>query len=331
MTYTPWMAGYTEPVEAHNPALSAHGLAVWGWILRIVVALSFIVLPRVITTSTDLVDNQAAATNLQTFQLAQPYVPAAGNLHPKAAPSSVITSLSEMQPYGPGQALAALLQTYGTTHDVMAGYGGGARLAQAPGAGPAGLLAAGHRHRGRARTSRRPRSPRCSASSPQLATLLRVEQKMIPAQKASAASGSGGGGCASLGQLVFLVLVFFMRGRWSPRAAKADFDEHERLVADRAREAAGQGLPAELARYPALAPTGTEDGPLWVRPDTRSPDGGSGRFTSPRRGGEEGPMESASPVVIEGATIIEAFRANVRRIPDRTRRCAAARRWGGRP
>ena len=90
MVYTPWMAGYTEAVEAHNPALSATGLAVWGWILRIVVALSFIVLPRVITTSTTLVDNQGSAVNLQAFQAAQPYVPAAGNLHPPAAPASVL-------------------------------------------------------------------------------------------------------------------------------------------------------------------------------------------------------------------------------------------------
>ena len=44
---------------------SATGLAVWGWILRITVALSFLVLPHVITTSTVLVDNQNAATTLQ--------------------------------------------------------------------------------------------------------------------------------------------------------------------------------------------------------------------------------------------------------------------------
>ena len=41
--YAPWMANYTEQVEAHNPALTASGLAVWGWILRIAVAA---VLPR---------------------------------------------------------------------------------------------------------------------------------------------------------------------------------------------------------------------------------------------------------------------------------------------
>ena len=58
LAYAPWMANYTEQVESHNPALTASGLAVWGWILRITVALSFLVLPYVITTSTVLVDNQ---------------------------------------------------------------------------------------------------------------------------------------------------------------------------------------------------------------------------------------------------------------------------------
>ena len=58
VAYAPWMANYTEQVESHNPALTATGLAIWGWILRITVALSFLVLPYVITTSTVLVDNQ---------------------------------------------------------------------------------------------------------------------------------------------------------------------------------------------------------------------------------------------------------------------------------
>jgi len=32
------------------------------------------------------------------------------------------------------------------------------------------------------------------------------------------------------GQVIFMLLVFTMRGRWSPRAARRDLDEHERLV-----------------------------------------------------------------------------------------------------
>ena len=45
LAYAPWMAGYTEMVEAKNPALVGTGLALWGWILRLVVGISFIFLP----------------------------------------------------------------------------------------------------------------------------------------------------------------------------------------------------------------------------------------------------------------------------------------------
>ncbi len=37
LVFGPWMAGYTESVEEKNPALVGTGLALWGWILRLVV------------------------------------------------------------------------------------------------------------------------------------------------------------------------------------------------------------------------------------------------------------------------------------------------------
>ena len=50
------MASFTETVEAHNPALTATGLAIWGWLLRLVVTASFLALPHVIDTVTPLVE-----------------------------------------------------------------------------------------------------------------------------------------------------------------------------------------------------------------------------------------------------------------------------------
>jgi MFS family permease len=55
LAYAPWMASFTETVEARNPALTATGLAIWGWLLRVVVFASFIILPHVINTVTPLV------------------------------------------------------------------------------------------------------------------------------------------------------------------------------------------------------------------------------------------------------------------------------------
>src|ERR1700728_4140324 len=116
VAYPAWMAGYTEQVERRNPALVATGLALWGWILRIIVAISFVALPYVITTATTLVDNEQAATSLQTLQTAQPYVPGAANASPPSAPAPVLTNLDKIGP--PGEALATILRHYASTHNL---------------------------------------------------------------------------------------------------------------------------------------------------------------------------------------------------------------------
>ncbi len=99
--YATWMAHYTEAVEKKNPALSATGLAVWGWILRIIVAISFLVIPHVITTASTIVDNQGPATTLAAMNAAAPYV-----TQGKPAPATVITQLNAAkQPYTSAMAL----------------------------------------------------------------------------------------------------------------------------------------------------------------------------------------------------------------------------------
>lgn len=57
--YVCWMAAFTETVEKVNPAATATGLAVWGWILRIVVTVSFALLPVVVPATSTLVDKGA--------------------------------------------------------------------------------------------------------------------------------------------------------------------------------------------------------------------------------------------------------------------------------
>ena len=61
LVFAPWIASYTESVEEKNPALVATGLALWGWSLRIVVGVSFIFLPLVITSVNPIVDNLPVA------------------------------------------------------------------------------------------------------------------------------------------------------------------------------------------------------------------------------------------------------------------------------
>ncbi|MFF7335049.1 MFS transporter [Streptomyces sp. NPDC008150] len=57
LTYGPWMAAFTETVERHNPAATATGLAVWGWTLRVVVAVSAAFLPVAVTSVTTVVEH----------------------------------------------------------------------------------------------------------------------------------------------------------------------------------------------------------------------------------------------------------------------------------
>ena len=53
--YVTWMASFTETVEAHNPALTATGLAIWGWLLRLVVTACFLALPFVVKAVNPLI------------------------------------------------------------------------------------------------------------------------------------------------------------------------------------------------------------------------------------------------------------------------------------
>src|SRR6476661_7222733 len=89
IAYTPWMASFTETVEARNPALIATGLAIWGWIIRIVVFLAYLCLPLVVNTVTPLVNYgaqvQAYATQYKTelaFVTAHPDVVASAQKIP---------------------------------------------------------------------------------------------------------------------------------------------------------------------------------------------------------------------------------------------------------
>src|SRR5690348_15945233 len=98
IAYTPWMASYTETVEARDPALTATGLAIWGWIIRIVVFVAYLLIPVVINTVTPLVNYGGtvaayAATyhNEIGFATAHPDVVAAAQ---KVPPSIIATAQS---------------------------------------------------------------------------------------------------------------------------------------------------------------------------------------------------------------------------------------------
>ena len=69
--YTTWMASFTETVEARNPALTGTGLAIWGWIQRLVVTASFVAIPFIINSVTPLVESGHWLGELAKAQAAQ--------------------------------------------------------------------------------------------------------------------------------------------------------------------------------------------------------------------------------------------------------------------
>src|SRR5215813_1377580 len=135
VAYVPWMASFTETVEARNPALIATGLAIWGLIIRIVVAASFFVIPVVINSVTPLVNYgaqvQAYATTYKSqlaFATSHPQVVAAAQRVPpsviadaKQVPPNVIATAQAIPPNvtAAAQAIAPLLTVIGAHQAVI--------------------------------------------------------------------------------------------------------------------------------------------------------------------------------------------------------------------
>ncbi|MHB8438151.1 MAG: MFS transporter [Acidimicrobiales bacterium] len=191
IAYAPWMASFTETVERRNPALTATGLAVWGWIIRIVVSLSALILPFVISSMTPLVTYGAQVSALAhkypaLIEVGTYVDPAtqqalsAGNLAPLG---KALSELESGMHVSSSQALNLLLQAKA-----------------APASAKAFL----------------------SAHGPAVANAL----KKTPSQWKDWWYVCLGG------EIVFLPFILLMVGRWSPRAAKRDADDHERLVAE---------------------------------------------------------------------------------------------------
>lgn len=82
--YVPWMAAFTETVEERNPALTATGLAIWGWILRVVVAAAFITIPLINSATNPLVaDGPAVQARLVQLEKAYPQLAVEAQAHPE--------------------------------------------------------------------------------------------------------------------------------------------------------------------------------------------------------------------------------------------------------
>ena len=293
IAYAPWMASFTETIEKHNPALTATGLAVWGWIIRAVIAISLLILPVVVSSMTPLVTYGTQVATLSAkyssqlaFAQSHPAVVAAAQKVPppvvataQSIPPTVLataqanaTQLANAQKFAAElaviqahPALFAKLATYSNPATIppalaaqaVSAAGGGAKGLQilttisANQAAIAGVIAAAPALKTVAPyaaqlTTIAPYSAELTIMAPygpQLTALSKVPPADLAYLKAhgsdvvSAAAAAPGQWknwwwvCVG-GEVVFIPLILLMAGRWSPRRAREDTAEHERLVQD---------------------------------------------------------------------------------------------------
>jgi MFS family permease len=290
VAYTPWMASFTETVEHHNPAATATGLAIWGWIIRVIVFGSSLLLLVVINTVTPLVNyGGTVATNLATYpsltwahthpaivaEATQYKVPLTwAQTHPSivATAKTYQTQAANAQKFAPE---LAVIQANQKLFLQAAKYPAtkvpgplAAKLIKAAGGGNKGLQILGTINANQAAITgviaaraqlltlvpyktqltalqAVPATVIAAVSPPAVQSELAALQKVPPqvlvymkahgADVASAAAKSPGQWRTwywiCFGGIVFFLLsIPLLRGRWRPRDAKRDEEEHEAMV-----------------------------------------------------------------------------------------------------
>ena len=216
LAYAPWMASFTETVEKRNPALTATGLAVWGLVIRLVIAVSVFIVPHVVTTVSTLVQDGPTAQALAAKY--EPQLATAAKLSP--ATSAALAK----DPNDTTAGVKAISEITGiSTGDVLTV----ATLAATPGATPTAeqqqLLATD--------------GPKILAAKSSLEALgsvpkadLALLQKVQAAAKTSPKQWQHYFWIAVGGEIVFIPLIFLLVGAWSPRTARRRQEEHEAFV-----------------------------------------------------------------------------------------------------
>jgi MFS family permease len=257
MAYVAWMASFTETIERYNPAATATGLAVWGWVLRIVVTISFAVLPAVVPATSRLVDTQnkhpQAVATLSALDKQTSGALQRNTFDPKALPQALFevsqcgTSCG-LKKVSPAQA-TAIEQA---TRRQLANN----NLQTASAIDPKTLDALSKNDLTKLPTavsevSKAFKIPAAAATQriigltkgkadlalvqPYATALTNASSipdvdKLIKATHNNPKQWQHWWWVCFAGQALFLPFIFLLTGRWSPRKARRDAEEHERMV-----------------------------------------------------------------------------------------------------
>jgi MFS family permease len=191
LAFPAWMAGFTQTVEKTNPAATATGLAVWGWTVRLVAVGSFLLLTVVVPATSTLVDSGPRVSAIVAAYPQQVQVL-------QTVDPATLATLKADPASRPAAAKAV--------SEISA------RLAISPAQAAARLKSV-------------------SAVPPaDLAYLSANAAKVAQAAKDNPGQWQRWWWICFLSQLVFIPFVFVMAGHWNPRKARAEEQEHERMV-----------------------------------------------------------------------------------------------------
>jgi MFS family permease len=221
LVFAPWIASYTESVEEKNPALVATGLALWGWSLRLVVGLSFIFLPLVITSVNPIVDNLPVADtvihgeSVQNFVAENPKVIAFATQH-----AALLTLLAK------DPAVAAAVGKDPSAANIAAaekvfGTKGLAELAKYEVQLKKYVL----------------------PNTAQLSYISAHEAALQDLQKGAAQAPHQWQHWFFVdlaGMVVFIPLIWLSKGRWRPSSARRDAEEHQAAVTEELARLVGE-------------------------------------------------------------------------------------------
>jgi len=249
VAYTPWMASFTETVEDRNPALTATGLAIWGWIVRVVVFISFLIIPVVINSVTPLVNY---GTTAQTYSTTYASQIAFAQSHPQivASAQKYKTQLGYATQFAPELAvlqknpvLFAKLATYPTAASIPPALLNQAIAAAGGGSKGITILSAISTNKAAINSvvAVAPQLNQLAPYATQLTALSKVPSGVFPFLQAHGAAVLKAQAAAPAqwkrwywvcfgGIIFFLLSIPLLRGRWRPRDARRDEAEHEAMV-----------------------------------------------------------------------------------------------------
>jgi MFS family permease len=259
VAYTPWMASFTETVEARNPAAVAAGLAIWGWIIRIVVFVSSLVILVVITGVTPLINSSGYETQYPVLVWAGAHPTQLAGVQKYSTeltfaathPTVVATATKfapELAAIGKNPTAFAQAATYKSAADIppallgelLTAAGGNVSILTTISANEAAIVGLQPYSAQLTALAAVPKSVDtfASANAANLAALQKVPtsvtsyiSKNVPNALAESPGQWKTWYWVCFGGIIFFLLsVPLLRGRWSPRAAKKDEDEHEAMV-----------------------------------------------------------------------------------------------------